>query len=48
VCGDPGLIPAVVHRQEHWFSIRKLAGEWYNFNSLYPGGWGVAAFFCFF
>lgn len=22
--------------QEHWLAIRKVAGSWYNFNSLYP------------
>lgn len=22
--------------QEHWFSIRKVDGIWWNFNSLFP------------
>ena len=26
----------ICHLQNHWFCIRKVNGEWYNFNSLYP------------
>lgn len=26
----------ICHLQDHWFTIRKVGGEWYNFNSLYP------------
>ena len=22
--------------QEHWLTVRKIANDWYNFNSLYP------------
>lgn len=25
----------ICHLQNHWFCIRKVNGEWYNFNSLY-------------
>ncbi|KAF6160945.1 hypothetical protein GIB67_007586 [Kingdonia uniflora] len=27
-------IAFICHWQDHWFSIRKVNGEWYNFNSL--------------
>ncbi|KAM3410812.1 hypothetical protein ACQJBY_002811 [Aegilops geniculata] len=26
----------ICHSQNHWFCIRNVDGEWYNFNSLYP------------
>lgn len=33
---DPELETAYIcHLQNHWFCIRKVNGEWYNFNSLY-------------
>ncbi|KMZ58771.1 Ataxin 3 variant ref [Zostera marina] len=33
---DPELENAYIcHLQNHWFCIRKVNGEWYNFNSLY-------------
>ncbi|KAI3891300.1 hypothetical protein MKX03_009011 [Papaver bracteatum] len=33
---DPELENSFIcHLQDHWFSIRKVNGEWYNFNSLY-------------
>ncbi|KAH1039884.1 hypothetical protein J1N35_041627 [Gossypium stocksii] len=33
---DPELENAFIcHLHDHWFCIRKVNGEWYNFNSLY-------------
>ncbi|KAE8692426.1 putative ataxin-3-like protein [Hibiscus syriacus] len=33
---DPELENAFIcHLNDHWFCIRKVNGEWYNFNSLY-------------
>ncbi|MQL92897.1 hypothetical protein Taro_025541 [Colocasia esculenta] len=33
---DPEMENAYIcHLQDHWFCIRKVNGEWYNFNSLY-------------
>ncbi|KAE8692882.1 putative ataxin-3-like protein [Hibiscus syriacus] len=33
---DPELENAIIcHLNDHWFCIRKVNGEWYNFNSLY-------------
>lgn len=33
---DPELENAFIcHLQDHWFCIRKVNGEWYNFDSLY-------------
>lgn len=26
----------ICHLQNHWFSIRPIAGQWWNFNSLLP------------
>lgn len=26
----------ICHLENHWFCIRKVGGEWYNFNSFYP------------
>lgn len=26
----------ICHLQDHWFTIRKVGGKWFNFNSLYP------------
>lgn len=31
--------------QEHWFAIRKVDGEWWNFNSLYPAPEQLSAFY---
>ena len=26
----------VCHLSDHWFALRKVAGRWYNLNSLFP------------
>lgn len=26
----------ICHLQDHWFTIRKVGDQWYNFNSLFP------------
>ena len=26
----------ICHLQDHWFTIRRVGDQWYNFNSLYP------------
>ena len=31
--------------QEHWLTIRKIDGSWYNFNSLYPAPEFLGAFY---
>jgi ataxin-3 len=31
--------------QEHWFTIRKVDGDWWNFNSLYPAPESLSAFY---
>lgn len=31
--------------QEHWFAIRKVEGDWWNFNSLYPAPEFLSAFY---
>jgi hypothetical protein len=31
--------------QEHWFAIRQVGGEWWNFNSLYPAPEHLSAFY---
>eukprot|EP00879_Flechtneria_rotunda_P011637 GHRR01012156.1.p1 GENE.GHRR01012156.1~~GHRR01012156.1.p1 ORF type:complete len:518 (+),score=186.72 GHRR01012156.1:322-1875(+) len=35
----------ICNLQEHWFAIRKLNGEWYDFNSLYPAPEHLSAFY---
>lgn len=31
--------------QEHWFSLRKIHGQWWNFNSLYPAPQQLSQFY---
>lgn len=31
--------------QEHWFTIRKINSDWWNFNSLYPAPEQLSAFY---
>jgi hypothetical protein len=31
--------------KEHWFTLRPVAGEWFNFNSLFPAPQPLSAFF---
>ncbi|CAO2818134.1 unnamed protein product [Amaranthus hypochondriacus] len=43
---DPELEKAFIcHLQDHWFSIRKINGEWYNFDSLYPAPEHLSKFY---
>ncbi|KAI3939228.1 hypothetical protein MKX01_002096 [Papaver californicum] len=43
---DPELENAFIcHLQDHWFSIRKVNGEWYNFNSLYAAPEHLSRFY---
>eukprot|EP01018_Ginkgo_biloba_P034628 Gb_37263 [translate_table: standard] len=35
----------ICHLQDHWFCIRKIDGEWYNFNSLYPAPEHLSRFY---
>lgn len=35
----------ICHLQDHWFCIRKVGGEWYNFNSLYPAPEHLSKFY---
>lgn len=43
---DPELeIAFICHLQDHWFCIRKVNGEWYNFNSLYPAPEHLSKFY---
>ncbi|EEC71818.1 hypothetical protein OsI_04458 [Oryza sativa Indica Group] len=43
---DPELETAFIcHLQDHWFCIRKVNGEWYNFNSLYPAPEHLSKFY---
>lgn len=35
----------ICHLQDHWFCIRKVNGEWYNFNSLYPAPEHLSKFY---
>uniref|UniRef100_A0A0D6QUY8 ubiquitinyl hydrolase 1 n=2 Tax=Araucaria cunninghamii TaxID=56994 RepID=A0A0D6QUY8_ARACU len=35
----------ICHLQNHWFCIRKVDGEWYNFNSLYPAPEHLSKFY---
>ncbi len=31
--------------QEHWFSLRKIHGQWWNFNSLFPAPQQLSQFY---
>uniref|UniRef100_A0ACD5VV72 Uncharacterized protein n=1 Tax=Avena sativa TaxID=4498 RepID=A0ACD5VV72_AVESA len=43
---DPELeIAFICHLQDHWFCIRKVSEEWYNFNSLYPAPEHLSKFY---
>lgn len=43
---DPELENAFIcHLQNHWFCIRKVNGEWYNFDSLYPAPEHLSKFY---
>ncbi|XP_054784490.1 ataxin-3 homolog [Prosopis cineraria] len=43
---DPGLENAFIcHLQNHWFCIRKVNGEWYNFDSLYAAPQHLSKFY---
>ncbi|XP_020599389.1 putative ataxin-3 homolog [Phalaenopsis equestris] len=43
---EPELENAFIcHLQNHWFCIRKVNGEWYNFNSLYPAPEHLSKFY---
>nr|ACG36638.1 ataxin-3 [Zea mays] len=35
----------ICHLQDHWFCMRKVNGEWYNFNSLYPAPEHLSKFY---
>lgn len=35
----------ICHLHDHWFCIRKVNGEWYNFNSLYPAPEHLSKFY---
>jgi Josephin len=35
----------ICHLEDHWFCIRKVNGEWYNFNSLYPAPEHLSKFY---
>ncbi|WOL20360.1 ataxin-3 [Canna indica] len=35
----------ICHLQDHWFCIRKVNGEWYNFNSLLPAPEHLSQFY---
>lgn len=35
----------ICHLQDHWFSIRKVNGEWYNFDSLYAAPEHLSKFY---
>jgi Ataxin-3 len=35
----------ICHLQDHWFCIRKVNGEWYNLNSLYPAPEHLSRFY---
>ncbi|KAF8775310.1 hypothetical protein HU200_004718 [Digitaria exilis] len=35
----------ICHLQDHWFCVRKVNGEWYNFNSLYPAPEHLSKFY---
>jgi ataxin-3 len=38
-------IAFICHLHDHWFCIRKVNGEWYNFNSLYPAPEHLSKFY---
>ncbi|KAJ4834755.1 hypothetical protein Tsubulata_012590 [Turnera subulata] len=43
---DPDLENAFIcHLHDHWFSIRKVNGEWYNFDSLYAAPQHLSKFY---
>ncbi|KAF7142690.1 hypothetical protein RHSIM_Rhsim05G0204700 [Rhododendron simsii] len=43
---DPELGNAFIcHLQDHWFCIRKVNGEWYNFDSLYAAPEHLSKFY---
>ncbi|KAL0333230.1 UNVERIFIED_CONTAM: Ataxin-3 [Sesamum angustifolium] len=43
---DPEMENAFIcHLQDHWFCIRKVNGEWYNFDSLYPAPEHLSKFY---
>ncbi|KAD3067674.1 hypothetical protein R6Q59_018267 [Mikania micrantha] len=43
---DPELENAFIcHLQDHWFCIRKVNGEWYNFDSLYAAPQNLSKFY---
>ncbi|KAJ8648271.1 ataxin-3 [Cinnamomum micranthum f. kanehirae] len=43
---DPQLENAFIcHLQDHWFCIRKVDGEWYNFDSLYAAPEHLSKFY---
>eukprot|EP00252_Welwitschia_mirabilis_P014132 TRINITY_DN31173_c0_g1_i1.p1 TRINITY_DN31173_c0_g1~~TRINITY_DN31173_c0_g1_i1.p1 ORF type:complete len:357 (-),score=92.69 TRINITY_DN31173_c0_g1_i1:19-1089(-) len=35
----------ICHLEDHWFCIRKIDGEWYDFNSLYPAPQHLSKFY---
>ncbi|GER37974.1 ataxin-3 [Striga asiatica] len=35
----------ICHLHDHWFCIRKVNGEWYNFDSLYPAPEHLSRFY---
>ncbi|KAL0338227.1 UNVERIFIED_CONTAM: Ataxin-3 [Sesamum angustifolium] len=43
---DPEMENAFIcHLQDHWFCIRKVNGEWYNFDSLYAAPEHLSKFY---
>jgi ataxin-3 len=43
---DPDLGNAFIcHLHDHWFCIRKVNGEWYNFDSLYAAPQHLSEFY---
>ncbi|KAK1298448.1 hypothetical protein QJS10_CPB14g00806 [Acorus calamus] len=43
---DPELENAFIcHLEDHWFCIRKVGGEWYNFDSLYAAPEHLSKFY---
>lgn len=43
---DPELENAFIcHLRDHWFCIRKVSGEWYNFDSLYAAPEHLSKFY---
>ncbi|KAL6520927.1 hypothetical protein OROGR_017496 [Orobanche gracilis] len=43
---EPQLENAYIcHLHNHWFCLRKVKGEWYNFNSLYPAPEHLSRFY---